>query len=290
MNHIICIKSALAADILPKIVFVSCEQVIEAFLNNCVPTITDLWGWMRTELNCSTFLKTTPPPSLACRWAKLRCFGAATQSQADCLGNLITAYFWRMPLSLSRIKGRWICEWAYHLERLGTIWIVLSSYFFTEQRGEEALRGVSQSQTSSGLRATAVSSHLESAYIKAVNYCHSPRATVSLVLIEITYCLLRTEARKQNCDSQMKHSRLWCSESLPGKQQTICWHVSQFSDMWLDYEKKGSWVIQWGKRISFESLQNTILSPAMWVLKLEMLMRLVFVTLSQNSNPKGSKK
>lgn len=197
MNHIICIKSALAADILPKIVFVSCEQVIEAFLNNCVPTITDLWGWMRTELNCSTFLKTTPPPSLACRWAKLRCFGAATQSQADCLGNLITAYFWRMPLSLSRIKGRWICEWAYHLERLGTIWIVLSSYFFTEQRGEEALRGVSQSQTSSGLRATAMSSHLESAYIKAVNYCHSPRATVSLVLIEITYCLLRTEARNK---------------------------------------------------------------------------------------------
>lgn len=46
----------------------------------------------------------------------------------------------------------------------------------------------------------------------------------------------------------------------------------------------------WGKRISFESLQNTILSPAMWVLKQQMLMRLVFVTLFQNSNPKGNKK
>lgn len=46
----------------------------------------------------------------------------------------------------------------------------------------------------------------------------------------------------------------------------------------------------WGKRISFESLQNTILSPAMWLLKQQMLMRLVFVTLFQNSNPKGTKK
>lgn len=64
------------------------------------------------------------------------------------------------------------------------------------------------------------------------------------------------------------------------------WHGSQISEMWTTRRKEAE---SYGEVRGFP-LNHSILSPAMCILKQQMLMRLVFVTLFQNSNPRGNKK